>query len=327
MAEELDTSQACMMSIQTAEKTHKKYLDPTEHPWHVCLHKNEELPWVEGFAIDSGEPWMIPATVLSQDFTIKDIHKQRPRRFRTTSNGLASGMNVTESRVSALLELVERHSVTHKNKLNQNYKRLQVGQHCPETLLFVLKELETRNIMVFIYDATVISGLHTIEVYLCSECMTTPPVTGSGCSLDLETAILRAILEANQAATALASGSRDDMGKDSYLKFHYNTDHIRFHTQQQHSSKALQSSDFTSREMNPDEELELIVSKIRNYVHREIVIYQYTPAEYPISVCKAFVPTFEGAYFKGYRPIRSHNSKNTTTLNTREISMPAGGRN
>ena len=67
-----------------------------------------------------------------------------------------------------------------------------------------------------LFDATVIDGIYTFEAVQWSNSKHIPITHGSGASLDPETAILRAILEANQAATIILSGSRDDITKSMY---------------------------------------------------------------------------------------------------------------
>lgn len=326
-AEQLDTSQAIQISIEKAEEKSYKYLSPHEHPWRPCCFRNdEEIPWLQGFSIDSGEPWMIPAEILSQDYTIKDTLKKRPRTFVNNTNGLASGMTPTEARVSAILEAVERHSITLNHMLKGVSKRIELGYQCPNSLSAVLDELDKNNVKVYLYDATEINGLHAIVAILCSSSLAFPSVQGYGCSLNQETAILRAILEANQAATLVASGSRDDITKEMYF-------HIYDHTS---TTKLLDNSinlsgppivpEFKELDVTPDEELQIITSKVQNSIKREIVIYDYTPPDHPISVCRALVPTFEGYYHPGYRQVNKMIPKLKLVHNSSDLSMPAGGR-
>jgi ribosomal protein S12 methylthiotransferase accessory factor len=195
ISESLDTENAKFYSVEESQSIPGNFININEYPVQSCLHRNQKIGWLSGYAMQSGERWMIPAEMLSLDFTQNGDKKLRPRYFRTTSNGLASGMTRVEARISALLEVVERHSITLSHKLNGNWRKLELSRYCPPTLSAVLDTFEKKDAKVAVFDSTVINGLYAITAHIWSPSGVIPAATGYGCSLDLEVAILRAVLE------------------------------------------------------------------------------------------------------------------------------------
>lgn len=285
---------------ESTSSVNVSFVDPSEYPLQLCIPRDQQIPWLECHCLKTGKPWKIPARMLSLDFTLVNESRQRPRQFRTTSNGLASGRTFVEACVSGLLEVIERHSITTKNMLTGQLQRIEVGNSSPPALAFVLDEIERSGVKLEIYESTVVDGLHAIEAFVWSPSGDIPPAHGFGCSLSLEIAILRAVLEANQASTILLSGSRDDLFKHSYLVT-ADTDKIaETYARKTKSTRSVLPSEFSSVEMTPEEELELILAHTARYVDREVLVYQYTSPDYPVSVCKIFVPTLEGYFSAGY---------------------------
>lgn len=325
VSENLDSINSELYTLEEIRHTNLNFLNIDEYPLHPCIHNKQELAWHVGKRLYCDEPWMIPAEMLSLDFTMNNAKGQAPRTFRTTSNGLASGRTKTEAIVSALLETIERHSVTLNNKILGNYTRLEIGKNCPQTLGKILEELAENDVNVAIFDATTIKGLHAVEAFLWSPSGVIPNTAGSGCSVNLEVAILRAVLEANQAATLILSGSRDDLTKQVYLMTEL-ASHIDLSIAKMTKHKRyLENTDFHFTEISQADELDLIASKITKSIDREIIVYNYTPDSYPVCVCKVFIPTLEGYYTEGYRS----NYKPTTSITHSEpstqIRLAAGG--
>ena len=129
VSENLDSINSELYTLEEIRHTNLNFLNIDEYPLHPCIHNKQELAWHVGKRLYCDEPWMIPAEMLSLDFTMNNAKGQAPRTFRTTSNGLASGRTKTEAIVSALLETIERHSVTLNNKILGNYTRLEIGKN------------------------------------------------------------------------------------------------------------------------------------------------------------------------------------------------------
>ena len=325
-SENVDQRDAIHLSVEKSQESGLNCIDLEEHPLQACIPTNQKVPWLKSTCLRTGQNWLMPAEMLSLDFTMAGERGKRPRQFRTTSNGLASGRTYVEACVSGLLEVIERHSITLNNMLLGNLRKMEIGHCCPPKLSAVLEQLDEHGVNVAIYDSSVISGVHAIEAFLWSPEGVVPPVHGFGCSLDLEVAILRAVLEANQASTLLLSGSRDDLAKHTYL---ITADSERIANTYERKTRKIQrfeKTDFGTFELTPEEELQSIIKQTSLHIDREILVHRYTPHDYPLSVCKVFVPTMEGYYMSGYRPQRRLITGATKDdLNT-GLQLAAGGK-
>lgn len=309
-----------------ADSKNSNFVDPHEYPLQPCIPNGQKIPWLQCQCLRTGEPWKIPARMLSLDFTLVDQNLQRPREFRTTSNGLASGRTFEEACVSGLLEVIERHSVTTAATTSSQLQRIDVGQSSPPALASVLEELQRNDVNVEIYEVTCVDGLHAIEAFVWSLSGAVPPAHGFGCSLSFEVAILRAVLEANQASTILMSGSRDDLCKHAYLVTADFDKVSKAIASKARSTRIVHTHEFCEHSISPKEELRLIIESVSRYVDREILVYQYTPFDYPVSVCKVFVPTLEGYLTSGYRPQRRVCTFSSDLNMDNGLQLAAGGR-
>jgi len=325
-SENINLDNATHLTIEASRNHKVACTDPTEHPLQPCIPTKQEIPWLETTCLKSGSRWLVPAGMLSLDFTLTGSSGEQPRQFRTTSNGLASGRTYTEACVSGLLEVIERHSVTLNNMLKGELKKIEIGHCCPPNLSRVLEEINKYDVSISVFDASAIPGIHAIEAFLWSPSGAVPPVHGFGCSLDLEVAILRAILEANQASTLLLSGSRDDLTKHTYLVTADAEKIANTYDRKTKSIQRLGNKDFMSINMTPQEELNTIIKRTSTYVDREILVYRYTPEDYPVSVCKVLIPTLEGYFNNGYRPQYAFNASMHKQELFGGLQLAAGGK-
>jgi ribosomal protein S12 methylthiotransferase accessory factor len=326
VSENVNHLNACYLTTEESRNSKTSCINIDEHPLQACIPSSQKIPWLEGKCLRTEKTYLIPADMLSLDFTLTGNNMDRPRQFRTTSNGLASGRTYVEACVSGLLEVIERHSITLTNMLTGDLKKIVVENSCPPRLASVLEELDRQDINVNIYDSTVVGGVHAIEAFIWSPTGIVPPVHGFGCSLNLETAILRAVLEANQASTLLLSGSRDDLTKHTYLM---TADAQRVASSFKRRVKLsvdLQRSDFSAPDLTPVEELASIINKVTNYLDREILVYRFTPEDYPVSVCKVLVPTMEGYLNAGYKPQHKLVGMKIQEDFSTGLKLAAGGR-
>lgn len=324
-AENVQAATTTLYSLEEIEASEKRHLNIYAFPLDPCLQRNEKISWATGYSLIDHESCHIPIGMLTLDFTI-DKHTSRPRHFRSTSNGLASGLTTEEALVSALLETVERHSITLNNKLNGNLKTIDIEGSAPPSIAFVLDELNKNDIDFLIYDATIIEGLYTIESCLYSPSGTIQPTSGSGTSTCLEIAILRAILEANQAATILMSGSRDDLAKDIYIANSNNCYDMKSLKKLTKAHRTVDKSEYRTLEMTPSDELKFIMEKIRAYTSADIIAYNYTPIDTPIVVCKTLIPYFEGYYTAKYNSVSEKLSSASDENESSALKLAAGGR-
>ena len=297
----------------------------------ICIHRNllsqELVEWVKIKEINKNEEAYIPWKMLSLNFCLDNDSPYTPRKFQPTSNGVASGKTLIEASVSALLEIVERHSITLQNKLISHLHLIDIEDLKSDHIQYAINEIKKGGGELMLFDATVINGIYTFEAVQWSKSKNIPITHGSGASLDPETAILRAILEANQAATIILSGSRDDITKSMYTTITENRNVIK-----SYKSKAKEHTtvnvlkDFPP--MSPDKELSLIVEKVSSYIGQPIYRHIYTKKEDCISVVKIIIPRMEGYYLRGYKPVSQMGinlNKKPDIVREETFDLAAGG--
>jgi ribosomal protein S12 methylthiotransferase accessory factor len=303
-AEKVDSSDSKIASHDSAYIDNVKCIEISHYPVRPIMLDKCNLSWSLLENIKTQEFEYFPSNMLSLDFTQNLIGVgAKPIKFKTTSNGVASGKTVVEATVSALLEVIERHSITLMQRLKRTHITLDLGDFNSDVIDFVISEIKSGGGNVMLFDSTVVNGVYTIEAVQWSENRDIPLTHGMGASLSLEIAILRALLEANQASTIILSGSRDDITKSSYTT---HTDYEKLlynYTSHSIGVKTLSSNDKKLFSMPPEVELQNIVNFLEIYNNQPIYRYIYTPPDCSISAVKVLVPKMEGYYINGYKPV------------------------
>ena len=176
---------------------------------HMCIE------WCEGQNIISKQKCLVPFHAVSLDFTLMakpdySVHMQ------LTSNGLASGKSREQATVSALYEIIERHSITsHEINNLERSRPVDILSIPIEIQNKLIDKIVSHDINVFIYDVTVWEEFPTYACHI-SDNVGFYNV-GWGCHVDPAVSLARAVTEANQARTIQISGSREDMNKYDYF--------------------------------------------------------------------------------------------------------------
>jgi ribosomal protein S12 methylthiotransferase accessory factor len=194
-------------------------LDPHNLPTTLSDYSHHaKIDWSEGYDLFTNQAVLIPFDAVSLDFTrMTDL--SRKCYIQLTSNGLASGQTVTSAIISALLEIIERHSVT-TAELNNTTE-------CKEVDLYSLPDSIKQQLISKFQPSSVIVKLYYVSIFaeLPVYCSIIVDANGQGnvgwgCHPDDNIAIARAITEANQARTIQISGSREDMHRYDYMMLH-----------------------------------------------------------------------------------------------------------
>jgi len=175
----------------------------------------EPIRWCKAQNIFNDEDVYVPFSAVSLDFqNMSYIHKREPMML--TSNGLASGSSWEDACISAIYEIIERHSIT-INEMNKTDKqRLVKGESIMERgIVDLISLLEGEgSLKVYLYDNTEWDDFPTYKSIITNGHMNW---AGFGTHSDPVVAATRAITEANQARIISISGSREDMNKNFYL--------------------------------------------------------------------------------------------------------------
>lgn len=184
------------------------------------IYMDEPLLWVAGRDLLSGRALWVPVELVSVDFTAP--LPSQTGLFQATTNGLASGNDQREAVLHALYEVVERDAVALWRALPeaaQDACAIDLAAVDGAVALRLLRSFATAGVSVRIWDVTSDIGL---PAFLClATSRYTPdavePELGSGCHIDRDVAVSRALIEAAQARLTRISGSRDDFDPPSYL--------------------------------------------------------------------------------------------------------------
>ncbi len=172
----------------------------------------QPLRWLRAARLDGapapGEgPAWVPRAMVELDFTAP--HLLRPRMFRATSNGLASGNCLAEALVHALSEVIERHGLALARSEPERRRPLDLDT-LPADLASRVAELRAAGARLAAYDLTWEAGVPVAEVELVVD---DHPLVwrGSGAHPAPAVAVSRALTEAAQSRLTYISGARDDV--------------------------------------------------------------------------------------------------------------------
>ena len=201
-------------SIDEINSLNIKFVDPHDLPTTLTqFEKHCPIDWSYCNNLFTKEKKLVPFDAITLDFT-RMSNLNKIQTMQLTSNGLASGMNENEAIFSAIYEIIERHSVT-SNDFNNNKKQVNLESIENKEIQNCLEKFKRNNIQVTIEDLTVFDDFPTFSASLLD--FYGEGCIGWGCNANSEIALLRALLEANQARTIQISGAREDMNKYEYL--------------------------------------------------------------------------------------------------------------
>ena len=196
-----------MIDVEGLPRSRLGEFDPTE-----------QILWVDGVALGSGEKLWLPYELVSTNYTLP-----QPRgsfAFAANTNGLASGNSPMEAVLHGLCELVERDAITLWRLGGDDARAAAKMELASATQMHCRKLLDQyaqAGLDVGLWDVTSDIG---IPVFVCAVAerseVAVEAELGAGCHPDREVALLRALTEAAQARTTRIAGSRDDFVPESY---------------------------------------------------------------------------------------------------------------
>jgi YcaO-like protein with predicted kinase domain len=183
----------------------------------VRLPPDRPVPWIEARDLATGAPALLPLEVVGCNYTAA-MTALTGEHFQATTNGLASGNTLAEAVAHAIYEVIERDAVTlwmarpEEDAARTAIDPATIGDPVVRELLdrFAHAQVEIR-----LWDVTSDIGL-PVFVCLAADRIASDvdPEVGSGCHVDREVALLRAITEAAQSRTAWIAGARDDLAPE-----------------------------------------------------------------------------------------------------------------
>ncbi len=160
---------------------------------------HEPLMWTEALCVEQGECVLVPAELVFFDFFATD-YATRPV-FPCTTHAAGAGATYLEAVTHALYECIEGH---YEAAIESGTIQLRRLRH----------ELEGNwagNELDIQLYTVLLPGIDNLPFVSCIAESGPVSFLGSGCSSDVDTAVMRAVSEAIQAVSAAYSGSREDL--------------------------------------------------------------------------------------------------------------------
>jgi len=177
--------------------------------------KHIRIDWSEAHNLISQQKCLIPFDAVSLDFTLM-ARPESLMHMQLTSNGLASGKTQEQATISALYEIIERHSITsHEIVYLERSKPVDIFSIPCEIHRCLIDKIVSSDLSMYIFDVTCWEEFPTYACHLVDDVGFSN--VGWGCHVDPNISLARAITEANQARTIQISGSREDMNKYDYF--------------------------------------------------------------------------------------------------------------
>jgi thioglycine synthase len=175
-------------------------------PESFDLHK--EIPWVVGFDLVSREPCFLPLKAVI--FPYPSFFPSVPELSSNTS-GLAAGIDPIETLCSALLEVLERDSVS---RIDETQLELVDAMSIGGSAASLAQTFSENNIQLAVARCPGISGVPTFYCLTADDSLAVSSLfcSGSASHPDEEEALKRALLEVTQSRIAFISTLRDDVG-------------------------------------------------------------------------------------------------------------------
>ena len=179
----------------------------------TLLRNETVIDWIAATDLSNGAVSWVPRQLCELNFCVES--SVYPPFFRTTSNGLASGNNVSEALVHGLCEVIERDSAQKNEGAWADPDRCIDPTTIDSRLISrLIEKFAGQGIKTHIVDISGPSGLPSFEVFITDQESQT--YKGLGCHPNRATALIRALTEAAQGRLAHISGSREDLYRSTY---------------------------------------------------------------------------------------------------------------
>jgi len=302
-------SQAKVSAIMEAIERHSA--EPLRRkPWIASIHEiSKRLPCISPKNIDEHAKldWALALELDSRQVTaLEAVHIFSPYRYplgvrgsesRHSSNGLASGNDLQEASLHALLELVERHVIL---------TTPEPHSIPPETitdadLLKTLRKLEVHGFHIGLKYYESPFGICVCRASIDDPISRDPALFsyGTGAHTSKKIALLRAITEAIQTRLTIISGIREDLKmsetqrKDPASFERFFEDFKNFNRIRNPISYQ-ELPDISSEYMDVD--LKRVITSIQKAGFSQILISDLTDPDIGIPVVRAFIPGFHAPH-------------------------------
>ncbi|NTF69837.1 YcaO-like family protein [Agrobacterium rhizogenes] len=186
------------------------------------IDDDEEIAWAEGYDLITGRPAWIPFNAATLDRTIRNP------RFWQSSDGLASGNNLTEAILHGLLERIERDAEV-LWEISEPKLRMAAcidpASFADPVLNGLIAKITSADLTLRLFDITsdigipvVVALLGPSEITQARRIRYLDVTIGSGAHPSPVRAAIRAVTEAAQSRLTFISGARDDIRPENFTR-------------------------------------------------------------------------------------------------------------
>jgi YcaO-like protein with predicted kinase domain len=168
------------------------------------LNATTILEWTDAWTFGSDRT-AVPTDLLDLDSRVRPYWK--PKAFESSSNGLASGNTIEEAQLHGLYEVVEREAIAaHAGRVSSTLALDTVDGAAAD----LVERFRLAGVDVEVHVLQTAFRVPCFRARIWSDVF---PVLfgGSGCHLDREVALCRALTEAAQSRAGAIAGARDDL--------------------------------------------------------------------------------------------------------------------
>ncbi len=250
------------------------------------LHDALRLEWFPAQILGTKQETYIPADYTRLNFTVRPTWLLPT--FFVSSNGLASGNIREEAILHGLYEVIERDALA---RVRAGTLRPLLIE--PETIdggasRPILERFWRAGATVNIYGLPGPTGIACFEVHLSSPSYATV-MKGSGCHLDRDVALSRALTEAAQVRLSVIAGTRDDIQHRAYTEIRQMRAPARL-VKRQVATSFYKMPSGNHSDLNAD--LALLVERVGAVVPCPPLVVDFTRPEFNIPVVFVIVPQF-----------------------------------
>lgn len=281
---------------------------------HSFFHEDLEIPWTLGWDLVNQEEIPVPFELVhlspgGNDLRIMDLSEGL--LFQGGSNGLACGVHFLEAVCQALLEVIERDSVTCSTMMSRAMGYMPVFRSADlKTIPFtrvqeLLNRLSEENIEVVLADNSTDVKIPTWNCFLIDmhDEFSAGNTHGMGSSLEHETAMIRAITEAVQARSILFSGVRDIVTSKEFQGFLKEDAVNSLNLIKLGIKEELNLSDLGgSPNYTFEEDINYCIERLSTAGMDRVLVCRLSKEEDPVCAVKVIVPGAEGYIFPYYHP-------------------------
>jgi ribosomal protein S12 methylthiotransferase accessory factor len=219
----------CSVRLETHRvlSRHARVIDAWRLPLSKsgAFHADATLPWAAGHELLTDEPLFVPFEMVHTNFNVPRLAGSGA--FIPSTSGLCGGNQPTEAAVHGLCELVERDAETLWRLGGEpvtKTTRVALSTVDAPAARALIAMFQRAGLEVMIWDQTSDIRLPCFSVRIFDlesdpDLNPRPAAEGSGCHLDREVALCRALAEAAQSRLTSIAGSRDDLSTARYRAF------------------------------------------------------------------------------------------------------------